>query len=91
MMTPVQFCISGPSKGHLRSHADVMRLSYIFCRVLLIEEIETWDRRQCVCTYCPDSSTDMQYDLLGLQCDPDLRSNFEADLWRSSYICFDLP
>ena len=42
-------------------------------------------------TYCPDTSTDMQYDLLGSQFDLDLRSNIEADLWRSIYICFDLP
>ena len=33
----------------------------------------------------------MQYDLLGSPRDLDLRSNFDLDLSRSCYTCFDAP
>ena len=36
-----------------------------------------------------DASTDMQHDLLGSPRDLDLRSNFDLDLSRSPYTCFD--
>ena len=41
------------------------------------------------CLSRPGASIDMQYDLLRSLRDLDLRSNFEVDLSRSNYICFD--
>ena len=39
----------------------------------------------------PYASTHMQHDLLGSTRDPDLRSDYKADLSRSPRICFDAP
>ena len=41
------------------------------------------------CLSCPDASTDMQHDPFGSWHDLDLRSNFEIDLSRSPWICFE--
>ena len=42
-----------------------------------------------LCFSHQDASKHMQYDLLGSPRDLDLRSNFDLDLSRSCYTCFD--
>ena len=44
-----------------------------------------------LCLSRQDASTDMQHNPLRSTCDLDLRSNFDPDLSRSPYICFDAP
>ena len=44
-----------------------------------------------LCFSHQDASIHMQYDLLGSPRDLDLRSNFDLDLSRSYYTCFDAP
>ena len=81
MMTQGQVLTSGPSKvvwghrGHQQIFADNLRLR----RARDMKVVS-------VCLSRQYASTDMQ---LGSRRDLDLRSNFDLDLSRSCYICFD--
>ena len=44
-----------------------------------------------LCLSRQDASIDMQHDILGSSRDLDLRSNFQLDLLRSSYMSFEPP
>ena len=51
-----------------------------------------WDRDirwVTKCSSCLDASNNMQHDLIRSPCNRDLKSNFEVELSRLTYICFD--
>ena len=82
-MTQVTVFIGDPQKV-IWSHLS----STVFLRITFYsEEIKTWEWSHCVSLI--KTHRVMQYDLLESPRDLDMRSNFDLDLSRSYYTCFD--